>query len=137
MTKEMSALRLTSSSSDVALEFSGVEGDYFRVAVVGRDHSATRRVYAHTDGKGVARLLSEAADEWRGWRGCKSWESLEGELRLELTADRLGHVTLAVRIRSDPGRADPWQLHAELSLDSGQLERIAGEAERLWRAEAT
>jgi hypothetical protein len=132
MAEETNALRLTSSSSDVSLELSGVEGDYFWVTVGARDHSATRRVYAHTDGQGVARLFSEAAAEWRGWRGCKSWESLEGELRLELTTDRLGHVTLAVRIRSDPGGADPWQLDAELSLDSGQLERIAGEADRLW-----
>ena len=131
----MSTLRMTSSSSDVALEFSGVEGEYFCVTVVARDHSATRRVCAYTDEQGVARLFSEAAAEWKGWPGCKSWEALEGELRLELTADRLGHVTLAVRIRSDPGGADPWQLDAGLSLDAGQLEEIAREAGRLWRAE--
>ena len=127
-------LRLTSSNSDVAVEFSDVEQDYFRVSVLARDHSAVRRVYAYADGSGIARLFSEAAREWKGWSGTKVWESLEGELRLELRIDRLGHVSLGIRIRSDPGGADPWQLDAELGLDAGQLEGVARDADRLWCA---
>ena len=128
----MSTLRLASSNSDVVLEFSDVDGDYFRVSVVARDHSAMRDVYAYTDRSGIARLFSEAAQEWRGWSGSKVWESIEGELRLGLSADRLGHVTLEIRVRSDPGISDRWQLESDLGLEAGQLDRIAGEAHRLW-----
>ncbi len=128
----LSTLRLASSNSDVVVELSGVDDDYFRVSVVSHDHSATLRVYAYTGGAGIARLLAEAAREWRGWQEPKVWESLEGELRIELRVDRLGHVTVAVRLQSDAGRADGWRLDAELGLDAGQLAGIAREASRLW-----
>jgi len=128
----VSTLRLTSSNSDVAIEFSDVERDYFRVSVIAHDHSATRRVYAYTDGAGIARLFADAAREWKGWNGVKVWESLEGELRIELSIDRLGHVIVAVQLRSDPGGSDRWQLDAELGLDAGQLDGVARGADRLW-----
>ena len=114
------------------IEFSDVEDDYFRVSVIAHDHSATRRVYAYTDGSGIARLFADAAKAWKGWHEAKTWESLEGELRIELSIDRLGHVTVAVRVRSDPGGSDRWQLDAELGLDAGQLDGVAREATRLW-----
>jgi hypothetical protein len=128
----VSTLRLTSSNSDAVIEFADVEGDYFQVSVVAHDLSATRRVCAYTDGAGIARLLADAAKEWTGWAGAKVWESLEGELRIELSTDHLGHVTVAVRVRSDPGGADRWELDAELGLDAGQLDGVAREAARLW-----
>lgn len=128
----MDTLRLTSSNSDAVVEFSDVEGDYFRVSVIARDHSATRTVYAYTDGPRIAAMFAEAAREWRGWNGAKVWESIEGELRLELSMDRLGHVTLAVRMRSEPAGPDEWQLEADIGLEAGQLDRIAREAHRLW-----
>src|SRR2546425_9319376 len=124
----MDTLRLKSSNSDVAMEFSNVDGDYFRVSVVARDHSAIRPVYAYTDAHGIARLFAEAARDSNGWHGPKVWESLEGELRMELTMDRLGHVALRVRIRSDAGGRDPWEHDAELALEAGQLEAIARDA---------
>jgi len=128
----VSTLRLTSSNSDVVVEFSDIEDDYFRVSVMSHDHSATRRVYAYTDGAGISRLFADAAEEWRVWKEPKVWESLEGELRIELSIDRLGHVAVAVRVRSDPGGSDPWRLDAELGLDAGQLDGVAREANRLW-----
>ncbi len=127
----MSTLRLVSSRSDAVVEFSEVEGEWFRISVVARDHSATRRISAHTDEGGVARLFAEAARDWKGWKRPKVWESLERDLRLELTADSLGHVTLAVSLRQ-LGGSDPWQLEAEIVLDAGQLARIARDAEEMW-----
>jgi hypothetical protein len=128
----MSKLQLHSSNSDVVIEFYDVKGDFFWVAVRSHDHSATRQVDAYSDGAGIARLFGEAAEQWKGWQGAKVWESLEGELRIELTIDLLGHVTLAARIRSNPGGSDLWQLEAELGLDAGQLDGVAREANRLW-----
>jgi hypothetical protein len=132
----MDVLRLASSSSDAVLELSEVDGDDFRATVRAHDRFATLRVCAYTDPRGIVRLFAEAARDWRGWTGAKAWESLEGELGLQLTTDRLGHVTLAVRLRADLGGPDPWQLQAELGLDAGRLGEIARDAERLWRGEA-
>jgi hypothetical protein len=128
----MNTLRLKSSNSDVAIEFSNVDVDYFSVAVVAHDQSASRRVYAYTDAQGIAQLFAEAARDWKGWEGQKVWESLEGEFRMELTMDRLGQVALRVRIRSGPGGPDPWEHTAELAMEAGQLEAIARDARRLW-----
>lgn len=128
----MSTLRLKSSNSDTVVEFFDVEGDFFRVSVISCDHSATRGVHAYTDRAGIARLFADAAKEWRGWQEPKVWESLGGELRIELSIDNRGHVTVAVRVRSVPGRLDSWQLDAELGLDAGQLDAVARDANRLW-----
>jgi hypothetical protein len=128
----VNTLRLSSSNSDIVVEFSDIEDDYFRVAVRSHDHSATRRVYAYTDGAGIARLFTEAAEQWKGWQDAKVWESLEGEFRIELRIDCLGHVSVAIRVRSDPGGADPWQLEAELGLGAGQMEGVAKVARQLW-----
>ncbi|MEA2700296.1 MAG: hypothetical protein QOI66_4567 [Myxococcales bacterium] len=125
-------LQLRSSNSEVEIQFSDVVEDYFRVSVVARDHSASRKVYAYTDAHGVVKMFAEAARDWKGWQGAKVWQSLEGELRLELRADHLGHVSLRAEIRSDPGGADPWRLDAEVGLDSGQLDSIVAGAKALW-----
>ena len=127
-------LSLKSSNSDSAVEFSDVEGDRFRVSVVARDHSASRIVYAYTDAFGIPALFGQAAQEWRGWDGGKVWQSIEGELQLALSHDRRGHVTLRIRLRSDPGGADSWMHEAEIGLDSGQLEAIALNAKTVWGA---
>ncbi len=128
----MNSLRLSSAQSDVVLEFSNRDGDLFWAAVSSRDHSATLRVDGYTDAHGVARFFAEAARDWRGWSGDKVWESLVGELRLAMSIDRLGHVTLTVRLRHDFGGPDSWRLDAELSLEAGQLEAIARDAARFW-----
>ena len=126
----MSALRL--ASSNTVVEFSEVDGDFFRLSVAAPDHSASLRVSAYTDRAGVARLFAEAARDWKGWRGAKVWESIERDLRLELTTDRLGHVTLAIRMSHVAGGPGQWQLETELGLEAGQLEQIARDAERTW-----
>ena len=128
----MNTLRIKSSNSDTAIEFAERKGDYFRVSILGRAHSATRDVYAYTDADGLARLFTEAAHDWKGWKEPKIWESLEGELRGALTHDGKGEVTLKVDINADQGGTDPWRHHAALSIDAGQLETIAGDASQFW-----
>jgi hypothetical protein len=104
------------------------------VSVFGGDHTATREVSAYTDAKGVVRLFAEAARDWRGWQGAKVWESLEGELRLEMTIDRSGHVTFRVQMWST-FKHDEWRLDTRIGLDAGSLEALASEARRLWGQE--
>ena len=129
---ESKSLRIRSTNSDAAIEFSNVDGEDFFVAVSAADHSARRQVWAYTDGRGIARIFSEAATEWRGWEGKKTWQSLEGEFRLDLSSDKLGHVTLSARLSSNGGTADGWLLQADISIDAGQLDSIARNANDLW-----
>lgn len=128
----MNMLQLKSSSSETEIQFYDVEDDSFSIAVVAHDHAASRRAHAYTDALGVVRLFEDAARDWKGWEGGKVWESLDGELRLELSADRRGHISLCVQIRCTPGGRDPWQLEAEVTLDAGQLDDIAARAKALW-----
>ena len=125
-------MRLKSVNSDVELEFSNVRGDTFDFRIRSHDHSAVRQISAYTDTGGVVRLFSEAAREWRGWQPAKVWESLEGELRLQLTIDRAGHVRLTVRLLSDQGIHDVWCVESSIGLEAGQLDAIAAEAKQLW-----
>jgi hypothetical protein len=121
-------LRITSANSDAAIEFSELQGDYFRVAIIAHNHSASRRVYAYTDASGIAGLFADAAREWRGWEGSKMWCTIEGELQLDLTSDRRGHVMLHIRLSSDAGGVDAWQHDANLGIEAGQLDGIAKSA---------
>ena len=80
-------------------------------------------------------LFGELADDWRGWEGERVWGSLDGELGFRATHDKLGTVTLAVRLRSDvyePSVRDfLWTTTALLLLDAGRLDALAREAAQL------
>jgi hypothetical protein len=58
------------------------------------------------------------------WRQARQWESLEGHLSLQATADRAGHIELRVKLRDD-GAGDDWRVEAVLVLEAGQLQAIA------------
>lgn len=75
---------------------------------------------------GLDKFWRELAEDWRGWEGIRSWKSLEGELELSATSDRLGHVTLEVR--PDEGAPFQWWVYGVISLDAGQLDSIAAAA---------
>ncbi len=88
---------------------------------------ATARDYAfsclYEDAASLVAFFGKLASDWRGWSGVHAWESLEGELSLQASADRLGHITLRVGLRS----VDPptWAVDAALELDAGGLDRVA------------
>lgn len=77
-------------------------------------------------------LFDEMAREWKGWKGTKTWASLEDELRMEASADSTGHVSLAVTMRdySDPAE---WRLKATLDLEAGQLPELAKSVAKAFR----
>lgn len=127
-------MQIKSSSSDAVLEFGRVEGDYFEASLRSSSHSAAKRVCCYTDPQGVANLFEEAATNWRGWSGAKRWDSIEGELSLQLVADHTGHLTLTVVINNDLGGPDSWRVESQLSLEAGQLEQLAKDASRTFRS---
>ena len=90
------------------------------------DLSSATQVYVLGGCDHLDRLWRDLAENWRGWEGTRSWQSLEGDLELSATSDRLGHVALEVRL--EEGAPFPWRVHGKLSLDAGQLHRIAAAA---------
>jgi Family of unknown function (DUF6228) len=91
------------------------------------DFHASIRVENPSFGQPPAQLFNELAANWNGWEGTKVWRAIEGELELKATSDRLGHVTLAVAVSPYPS-AGQWSAQAEVTVEAGQLERLASDA---------
>jgi hypothetical protein len=76
--------------------------------------------------RGIGAFFTDISENWDGWSGNKEWGSLEGEIKLKASCDRLGHIFLSVQLANE---APPiWEVQAELLLEAGQLEKIAKEA---------
>jgi len=124
---------IKSVNSDTTLEFREPEGDYCQVHLTAHDHSARKRVFMYRDGADLVSLFRAAAADWRGWSGERRWKSVEGELSVSLETDGLGHITMSVSVADELGdRPDPWCLQTTLTLEAGQLARVARDAERFF-----
>lgn len=77
----------------------------------------------------LATFFKSMEKSWRGWRGTRNWESLEGELRL--TATHQGgaiQLRVAIRRRGFDGGSDGWTVEGDVVIEPGeQLTRIARE----------
>ena len=104
----------------------GYDGCTFTAKLVGPDVGAAVEVY-DIQPQQWSELFRGLAKDWRGWSGEKAHESLEGHLRLACTADRTGHVTIRVRLRS-MAIEDDWRAEADLHLEAGQLQSLADSA---------
>ena len=71
-------------------------------------------------------FISLAAD-WRGWAGEKSWMNDGVEIRLDATADRLGHIKLGVTLST----YNETRLYATIMIDCGLLDQIAADLKRI------
>lgn len=65
----------------------------------------------------LAEFFRRLADDWRGWPGERTYESLEHDLRLTATHD--GHVRLAVQL-SQSGLPDGWSASGVFRVDPGE-----------------
>ena len=87
---------------------------------------ARAQVYDHLPAR-WARLFEQISQDWRGWQDAKSEESLEGQLRLSFTTDRLGHVRMRVELSGGQLKSD-WRAELTIQLEAGQLENLATQA---------
>jgi hypothetical protein len=109
------------------LEFSEREGlrltdgsEHFRVAIRSLNLSASIQVYAWNPfGSGLEQFFEDIAASWRGWDGEKKWTSLEGELSLVCTTDKLGHIAIEATLY------DGWNVRNVFYVEAGQLEQLA------------
>ena len=88
-----------------------------RLRVPGLD--ASLRVSAHyaTGFDELVAFLNGLASDWRGWRGERTYESLEHDLRLTATHD--GHIRLVVQLR-ETSVPDGWSATGAVQLDPGE-----------------
>jgi hypothetical protein len=131
----MEELLLLSADGESRLLFSDREPfdrdqplEGFSVRITVRNLTAEGRVCADRDNGHPASLFAEVARQWRGWPGELSWESMENELELRCTHDKLGHVRLRVRLGRSWDWPGDWQVWTAVTVEGGQLDRLATEA---------
>jgi hypothetical protein len=119
--------------SDLRLDEDKSAVEQYRVSLAFANMTATAEVYAEPIyAPPPTKFFAELARMWRGWDGNKRWNSLEGELELECTRDKLGHIELRCALRPD-WFPPPWHVHARILLEAGQLEIVAAEISDFFR----
>jgi hypothetical protein len=108
--------RLVFSHPDAVMT---VPAQYLSVTLEGPDLRASRQVYeGYGEGfTSLARYFRDLAANWRGWKGSRDFESIEGDLRVEATHN--GHVNLRVLLWESTVLGG-WRVEAEVRLEAGE-----------------
>ena len=106
------------------LRFHDINGDYFRVTIEGDGPQVTKGIWAYTDSTGIADLFESCAKDWTGWTDSRFWESIEGDLRLDVLSSRTGQVTIRVRVRDTSG-LEGWDVQVPVLTEAGALDDIS------------
>ena len=109
--------------------FSNRNGDYFDVELIGDAVTAKKQIWGYTYTEFLGGLFESIARDWKGWDGERDWASIEGDLTISASSDKLGHIRLDVAVRNNDFEND-WKLDAPIYLDAGGLDRIASEVKR-------
>jgi len=96
--------------------------------------ASVRVVHSYATGfADLAEFFQCLAEDWRGWDGVRTWESLESDLKID-ASHQYGHVQLRVtiqRFQPDWGN-EGWTATGDLTIEPGeQLSRIAQEIKAL------
>jgi hypothetical protein len=115
--------------------FSAQDGRLMTVTLGTYDKSfyATKRIYLYPKAPELVRFFDEMAGESRGWQGTKKFASAEDDLRIEATADRMGHIQLRITISNDvPPPDDQWQVSVSVWLEAGGMDFLAGRMKKFF-----
>ena len=105
----------------------GYDGCTFSASVSSHVLNAVTKVYDIRPDR-WALFFKDLANHWRGWKGIKDHQSLEGHLRIEAeTADSLGHIRLRMYLRG-VDVPDQWSAEISLIVEAGQLDDLAHKA---------
>jgi hypothetical protein len=110
----------------------GYDGTTFVVRYTSDYLSAVVEVYDIQPHRWSA-FFKDIAEHWQGWDGVKEHESLEYNLKLSCTSDSTGHIEMRCILRGDFGGAD-WGMEDGLSLEAGQLDALAKQAQEYFGA---
>jgi hypothetical protein len=100
---------------------------HYMVRLTDHELSAIAKVWGGYASQHPAGLFEDMARRWSGWPDEMSWESLEGEMVLRCSHDRLGHISIRAVLRSGPMEND-WEVAATVMAEAGQLEDMARRA---------
>lgn len=115
---------IKSGSTSASLTFCERDADYFSVRYDSPAVKLEKRVWGYTDCDFLVNFFEFIAKEWKGWQGPQVWTSIEGELELTATSDKLGHVMLNIKVSEFDG-PELWSSNVSLGLDASQTERVA------------
>lgn len=139
----MDSVIIKSSSGSNELQLSEQDGlrrgggsEYYRVTLKVKDLLASAKIYSFQPYSGLAQFFEDLAANWKGWKGEKRWQSLEGEFVLSCTSDGLGHVAIDVVLKSG-FCDDDWSVHTVINVDAGQLEEIAINIKQFFSVQTT
>lgn len=94
--------------------------------------SAQREVYLYTSAD-LREFFNGLAENWRGWDGARTYESIEGDLLLEATHTG-SHVKLHFTLQ-DPFSPEEWRVSGTATLDAGEeLSRASEDVQALFTA---
>ena len=123
----MPAVKISSANPAAELTFSDLEGSYYVVSFKGRAIQLAVKVYAiegtgFKDTASLVKLFETMANNWKGWKGKLTWESLEGEMKIVAKSDSRGHAILDLTFQDFLGQT-PWSADVELTLETMQVEQ--------------
>ena len=118
-------LKIDSPDNAACLTLRRLDQDYSVAEVSGKGLNASIRVGSFLS-ESLGEFFAGLAENWKGWSGARTWNSLEGEFGLRARSDRTGHVQLSVRLTE--GGPPAWEVEVNLILEAGQLDRIATDA---------
>jgi len=89
-------------------------------------HSVTARVkvYDHVPTR-FHEFFVGLAENWKGWPGERHYESLEPMLKLSARHNGKGVAEFTVLLRAGASTTFDWSVSQRLSIELGQLQRIA------------
>jgi hypothetical protein len=93
------------------------------------------RVYDHVPTR-FHEFFAGLAHDWKGWSGERHYESLEPMLKLSARHNRKGVAELTVLLRAGSSTSFDWSVSQRLSIELGQLQRIAEAAREFTTREA-
>jgi Family of unknown function (DUF6228) len=119
-------MRLHDGRYELTMVEEGRDGqapEYLSVSIEGEGLRATLVSYDPDGFSGLVRYFEDlASDSFEGWQGVRTFESLEGDVRLAATTKR--HIELAQTLK--PGIAEAgWRIEAQLTVEKGEQIRQA------------
>jgi hypothetical protein len=87
--------------------------------------------YMYHDTQNLVLFFKELAKQWKGWHGIKSWQSVEGDLKLDASHDNFGHVFLKIYLIKYQGEENESRLIGNLKVDAGSFDTLAVNVDRV------
>ncbi|MEV1017482.1 DUF6228 family protein [Micromonospora sp. NPDC049751] len=74
------------------------------------------------ENEGLGWFFQSLADDWRGWRGGRTWRSLEGAMEIDAHHDGSGHVAIGVLLRRarQAYTDDAWSARVVFTIEAGE-----------------